>query len=145
MAFLSKKGFNPQNQVNRKQVWEAQQQSKLEKEQIRQCEEQLKREREDEELCAARHNGDGSQAQLRFMYDAPPGLKKDQETQYEEEKKNQTDQSTVKDLSQVQPGDDTAAAAFRQMLAASSTTADPADPNSVQNGSEGENSEEQQL
>lgn len=148
MAFLSKKGFNPQNQVNRKQVWEAQQQSKLDKERIRQREEQLRREREDEELCAARHNGDGSQAQLRFMYDAPPGLKKvvDASNHHdEEEKKVKTDKSTVKDLSQVQPGDDAAAAAFRRMLAASSTSRNPADPISEQSGCQGDDSEEQPL
>lgn len=146
MAFLSKKGFNPQNQVNRKQVWEAQQQSNLDKERIRQREEQLRREREDEELCAARHNGDGSQAQLRFMYDAPPGLKKDNESSNQpiEEEKVQTVKAPVKDLSQVQPGDDAAAAAFRRMLAASTTSTD-ADPNSEQNGTQGEESDEQQL
>lgn len=147
MAFLSKKGFNPQNQVNRKQVWEAQQQSKLDKERIRQREEQLRREREDEELCAARHNGDASQAQLRFMYDAPPGLKKGDETSKNpdnEELKVETQKSTIEDLSQVRAGDDAAAAAFRRMLASSSASEGPSDPN-LQNGSQGEDSEEQHL
>lgn len=119
LAFLSKKGFNPQNQTNRKQVWEAQQHSKLEKERTRRREEQLRREREDEELCAARHNGDGSQAQLRFMYDAPPGLKKED---------GKTDEAVIEksnenksDITQIQPGDDAAAAAFRRMLAVTSS------------------------
>ena len=117
MAFLSKKGFNPQNQSNRKQVWEAQQDSKLEKERIRKREEQLRREREDEELCAARHNGDGSQAQLRFMYDAPPGLNK-KETDDKEESVSKSSESE-RDITKIQPGDDDAAAEFRRMLAAS--------------------------
>jgi CBF1 interacting corepressor len=117
MAFLSKKGFNPQNQSNRKQVWEAQQDSKLEKERMRRREEQLRREREDEELCAARHNGDASQAQLRFMYDAPPGLDK-KETENEETSVSKSSESE-KDITQIQPGDDDAAAEFRRMLAAS--------------------------
>ena len=115
MAFLSKKGFNPQNQSNRKQVWEAQQDSKLEKERIRKREEQLRREREDEELCAARHNGDGSQAQLRFMYDAPPGLNK-KETDDKEASVSKSSESE-RDITKIQPGDD--AAEFRRMLAAS--------------------------
>ena len=114
MAFLSKKGFNPHNQVNRKNVWEAQQASKQEKERIRQRQEQLRREREDEELCAARHGGDGSQAQLRFMYDAPPGMA-DKKTEGEAKP---TESSS--DVTQIQPGDDAAAAAFRRMLAKAS-------------------------
>jgi CBF1 interacting corepressor len=116
LAFLSKKGFNPQNQSNRKQVWEAQQDSKLEKERIRRREEQLRREREDEELCAARHNGDASQAQLRFMYDAPPGLTKNDTG---EKSASGSSSASAKDITQVQPGDDAAAAEFRRMLAAS--------------------------
>eukprot|EP00536_Pseudo-nitzschia_multiseries_P002073 jgi/Psemu1/322386/estExt_fgenesh1_pg.C_270046 len=73
MAFLSKKGFNPHNNANRKQVWEAQQNSKLEAERIRKRREQLKREQEDEELELAKRGAiGGSLAQLRFMYDAPP-------------------------------------------------------------------------
>ncbi len=141
MAFLSKKGFNPQNQVNRKQVWEAQQHSKLEKDRIRQREEQLRREREDEELCAARHNGDGSQAQLRFMYDAPPGLKN------EEQKKlrGNLDDSNSRDLTQAQPGDDAAAAAFRQMLAAASSSAKHADDTTTGSENKGDENGEIEL
>lgn len=126
LAFLSKKGFNPHNQVNRKQVFEAQQHNKLEQERIRKREEQLRREREDEELCAARH-GDGSQAQLRFMYDAPPGLKKDdqQQQQAAANAARKPTSEAVKDVTQIQPSDDAAAAAFRRMLAA--TTQPPPD------------------
>lgn len=124
MAFLSKKGFNPQNQVNRKQVWEARQHSKLEEERIRKREDQLRKEREDEEICASRHKGDSSQAQLRFMYDAPPGMKQSKESHGGE---NDTDskqrktlgQATAQDLTKIQSTDDAAAAAFRRMLAAS--------------------------
>lgn len=114
LKFLSKKGFNPQNQSNRKQVWEAQQASKQEQERIRRREEQLKRERDDEEICRANHNGDGSQAQLRFMYDAPPGMKK-----RKEEVKDKALHKTTNDVTQIQPGDDPAAAVFRRLLASS--------------------------
>jgi hypothetical protein len=117
LAFLSKKGFNPQNQVNRKHVWEAQQASKQEQERIRQRQTQLRQEREDEELCAARHGGDGSQAQLRFMYDEPPGLSNKEEG----EEGNHETSASSNVVTQVQPGDDAAAAAFRRMLAQAST------------------------
>jgi hypothetical protein len=75
MAFLSKKGFNPHNNVNRKVVWEAQDNEKREKDRIRQRQAQLKKEEEDEDLeRVMKGEIGGSQAQLRFMYDAPPGL-----------------------------------------------------------------------
>jgi CBF1 interacting corepressor len=118
LKFLSKKGFNPQNQVNRKQVWEAQQHSKLEEERVRRRQDELKREREDEEFCVIQH-GDGSQAQLRFMYNAPPGTEKAGEF---EEKAADHSNATSDDVTQIQPGDDAAAAAFRRMLASSATT-----------------------
>jgi len=129
MAFLSKKGFNPQNQSNRKQVWEAQQASKQEKERLRKRQEQLKREQEEEELQrVTRGDIGGSQAQLRFMYDAPPGMnqKKDEDgnNDSDHDKKpaatlNGGAPSSLEQLTQVKAGDDAAAAAFRRMLAAS--------------------------
>ena len=127
MAFLSKKGFNPQNNANRKQVWEAQQHSKLEKERLRKRQEQLQREKEDAELeLATRGEIGGSQAQLRFMYDAPPGLqKKNDDTgdgKMNPNKHNRGDDDTPNDLSKVKPGDDAAAIAFRQMLASAAAS-----------------------
>ena len=75
MAFLSKKGFNPHNNTNRKQVWEAEYNSNREKERIVQRQKQLKKEQEDEDLeVVMKGKIGGSQAQLRFMYDAPPGM-----------------------------------------------------------------------
>jgi CBF1 interacting corepressor len=119
LAFLSKKGFNPQNNVNRKQVWERQQASKQEEERIRKREAQLKRERDDEDLARAREGErGGSQAQLRFMYDAPPGLHKEKNNQQEQEQAKPAPSGV--DMTQIQPGDDAAAAAFRMMLAAQS-------------------------
>lgn len=118
LKFLSKKGFNPQNQTNRKQVWEAQQHSKLEEERVKRRQDELKREREDEEFCRIQH-GDVSQAQLRFMYSAPPGLEhpKDKDENAAEPRNDLSN-----DVTQTQPGDDAAAAAFRRMLASSVTT-----------------------
>lgn len=133
MAFLSKKGFNPHNNVNRKLVWEAQQHSKLEKERLRRRQEQLKREQEDKELeLATRGEIGGSQAQLRFMYDAPPGMEKDTKNHNDNRdagsnnnitgKSNSNDD--INDLARVKPGDDAAAVAFRQMLAATTSNGD---------------------
>ncbi len=128
MAFLSKKGFNPQNNANRKQVWEAQQNSKLESERLRKRQEQLQREKEDAELeLATRGEIGGSQAQLRFMYDAPPGLEKKSGDDPAEGTANShrgraSNTTTADDLSRVKPGDDAAAVAFRQMLAAAAAS-----------------------
>jgi CBF1 interacting corepressor len=123
MAFLSKKGFNPTNNVNRKQVWEAQQSKKLDDERIRKRQAQLRKEREDQELHAVRHGGDGSQAQLRFMYDAPPGLEPTSTMANNDDDEDDDERPrTEKDVTQIQPGDDAAAAAFRRMLAASAST-----------------------
>ena len=87
LKFLSKKGFNPQNNSNRKRVWEAQQHSKQEKERLRQRQEQLNREQEEQELeRVTRGEIGGSQAQLRFMYDAPPGMNPDKNSERMEDK-----------------------------------------------------------
>mmetsp|Transcript_4585 Transcript_4585/g.11799 ORF Transcript_4585/g.11799 Transcript_4585/m.11799 type:complete len:489 (+) Transcript_4585:130-1596(+) len=133
MAFLSKKGFNPQNNTNRKQVWEAQQRSIREKERLRKRQAQLKREQEDEELELASKGVMGaSQAQLRFMYDAPPGMEKRNENAHLDENgngKNANDVNNAKfdsendlnNIALVKPGDDAAAVAFRQMFAAAAS------------------------
>jgi CBF1 interacting corepressor len=122
LKFLSKKGFNPQNQVNQKNVWEREHASKNEQDRVRQREGQLRRERDDEELARAREGErGGSQAQLRFMYDAPPGLTQEQREQQEQTNNEDTKPSaSARSLTQIQPGDDAAAAAFRRMLAAQS-------------------------
>jgi CBF1 interacting corepressor len=133
MAFLSKKGFNPQNNSNRKRVWEAQQHSKQEKERLRQRQEQLTREQEEQELeRVTKGEIGGSQAQLRFMYDAPPGLnnkekanERAEEKEARESKKSggvaplSSETTSMDHLTQIKPGDDEAAIAFRRMLAAS--------------------------
>ena len=132
LAFLSKKGFNPQNNDNRKRVWEAQQASKNELERARKREAELKRERENEELEESiKGKIGGQQAQLRFMYDAPPGMAKTDDptdATIKEDKKPSARDATTNDgpassslsrLAQASAGDDAAAAAFRQMLAAS--------------------------
>jgi CBF1 interacting corepressor len=120
LNFLSKKSFNPTNQTNRKQVYEAQQSSKIEQERIRKRAEQLRRERDDEELATARKGATaGKQAQLAFMYDAPPGTTKEEEEGFQNQHpKPAATAATTLDVTQVQAGDDAAAAAFRQLLAA---------------------------
>jgi CBF1 interacting corepressor len=122
LKFLSKKSFNPQNQVNQKSVWEREHASKNEQERARKRDEQLRREREDEELARAREGErGGSQAQLRFMYDAPPGLTKQQKEQQEQTNNDAAKPpASARSLTQIQPGDDAAAAAFRRMLAGQS-------------------------
>ena len=70
LKFLSKKGFNPQNRVNRTKVWQREQENKQEQTRIKKREEELEREREDEELAIAR----GDTPRLRFMYEQPPGM-----------------------------------------------------------------------
>ena len=77
LKFLSKKGFNPQNLSNQKRVWEREQQEKQEARRIKERANQLEREREEEELAKAR----GDQPRLGFLYDAPPGLEKDNKQQ----------------------------------------------------------------
>eukprot|EP00980_Cylindrotheca_fusiformis_P028167 scaffold22583_cov106-Cylindrotheca_fusiformis.AAC.38 len=135
LKFLSKKGFNPQNQTNRKQVWEAQQSSKLEEERLRRRQDELRREREDEEFCRIQH-GDGSQAQLRFMYNAPPGLEKAKDG---DGNTSEPVKDAPKDVTQVQEGDDAAAAAFRRMLASSAAV----QQTSQMNEEEGDESQQQ--
>ena len=120
LKFLSKKGFNPQNMSNQKRVWEARQEEKLEAKRLKERQDQLKRERDDEELAQAR----GESMQLKFMYQAPPGMTAGTT--------NNTSNNAGGDaaaaatapavatisLTEIQPGDDPAAAAFRRMLSA---------------------------
>lgn len=125
LAFLSKKGFNPANKSNQKSVWEARQQKVLDEEKAKDRADQLRRERDDEELARARGGTTGAAAAtLKFMYAPPPGL----EGSSEPTKRHSSD------LTQRQPGDDDAAAAFREMLAAATagTADDIQDPGSCE-------------
>jgi len=143
LAFLSKKNFNPQNNTNRKAVWEAEEQKKSERKRAVERQEQLKRERDDEELARARDGSrGGNQAALRFMYSAPPGLppasgEKSTVIECEGEKKGQSSSSAAsQDVTQRQPGDDDAAAAFRAMFAkqSSGNTGDGGEAHDTENG-----------
>jgi len=108
LAFLSKKRFNPSNFSNQRQVWEAKQKASLEEQKQKEREEQLKREREDEELARSLGGKVGGDAhQLKFMYDAPPGLAK-QAAKSEDNNHNE--------FTDFDPGDDEAAAEFRRMI-----------------------------
>lgn len=119
LKFLSKKGFNPQNRVNRTKVWQREQENKQEQIRIKKREEELEREREDEELAIAR----GDTPRLRFMYEQPPGM-------VAPAAEKALTKSQPNDLTQRQPGDDDAAAAFRRMFApeAAQSTIDESDP-----------------
>lgn len=122
MKFLSKKGFNPQNMHNQKRVWEARESKKQEEQKIRERADQLKRERDDEELSKAR----GEPIQLKFMYKPPPGLEAAGarvECNPEEVVSSPSiaPADTTNDITQIQAGDDPAAAAFRKMLAAAAS------------------------
>jgi CBF1 interacting corepressor len=123
LKFLSKKSFNPQNLTNQKRVWERQERTKQEEKRVQQRARQLQRERDDEELAKSR----GDQPKLAFLYKPPPGL---------EGKANPNQRGPAVDLKETpaahtetgrndfverQPGDNDAAAAFRQMLATAAT------------------------
>lgn len=129
LKFLSKKGFNPQNMTNQKRVYEARQSKKQEDQKLRDRNEQLKREREDEELARAR----GDHVRLNFVYEPPPGMEAAAakgDSAVAEDVKSMPDTKPVgssvsgsskeHDITEIQPGDDPAAIAFRKMLAAAS-------------------------
>ena len=147
LAFLSKKFFNPANLNNQRRVWEAEQRAEKEAKAAKERAEQLKRERDDEELAKARGGKTGrDRAALSFMYAVPPGMA-------DEKKKGGADEdafglhgsesddrkpaaganaSASGEITQRQPGDDDAAAAFRAMLAGHQRPADAADPDASQ-------------
>ena len=136
LKFLSKKSFNPQNLVNQKSVWEAEQESKREEARQRERDRQLTIERDHEQLARSRDGASGGQkASLSFMYDAPPGLddKKgmneyDAEFEFESSRSGTGTGTGAKEVDPLlferKTGDDDAAAAFRQMLAGASSQID---------------------
>jgi len=115
LKFLSKKSFNPQNKAQRERVYLAREEEKQEARRIKERQEQLQRERDDEELSKAR----GDAPKLNFMYKPPPGLEAPAEQRNKESKESRVaqKQSSADSLTERRPGDDDAAAAFRQMLA----------------------------
>ncbi|KAL3823365.1 hypothetical protein ACHAXA_008860, partial [Cyclostephanos tholiformis] len=145
LAFLTKKSFNPANWSNQKQVWEARQKEGIEKRRIAERDAQLRREREEEDLARAvgGEEGGGRKA-LSFMYDASrvPGLEKrkgggdggddggggngegwrHRDARGGERRLDGGEGTSL--VYERQPGDDDAAAAFREMLARGTTTAD---------------------
>ena len=136
LAFLSKKYFNPANFSNQKKVWEAEQRAEKDAKSAKERAEQLKRERDDEELAKARGGkAGGDRAALSFMYAVPPGMA-------DERKKDDSEdafglQGSAGDTScitQRQPGDDDAAAAFRSMLAGHQRSGGDGDQDMSQTG-----------
>lgn len=158
LAFLSKKFFNPANLNNQRRVWEAEQRAEKEAKAAKERAEQLKRERDDEELAKARGGKTGGdRAVLSFMYAVPPGMadeKKrggngdDDEDAFGLHVSESDDRkpaaaaaaaaaaganaSASGDITQRQPGDDDAAAAFRAMLAGHQRSAGDADHDASQ-------------
>jgi CBF1 interacting corepressor len=129
LKFLSKKGFNPQNFSNQKNVWEREQEKRQETKRLKDREAQLQRERDEEELARAR----GEIPKVGFLYDVPPGMSRREK--YQQAHDNDDDQkpaavdqhdSSKHDNNVTmdrQPGDDDAAAAFRLLLASSNAGA----------------------
>ena len=145
LKFLSKKSFNPQNLTNQKSVWHAEQESTRLLHKQQQRERQLIIERDHEDLAKIRDGEKGGKmASMRFMYDAPPGFKKDGKRasgdDYDDggvdgdgdggggdyqglgsgshqRMKKVDEKQPGEDLFQRKSGDDDAAAAFRLMLA----------------------------
>ena len=144
LAFLSKKFFNPANLNNQRRVWEAEQRAEKEAKAAKERAEQLKRERDDEELAKARGGKTGGdRAALSFMYAVPPGMADEKKrgghgdgdedafglSGSEDDRKPAAAAAGVianasGDITQRQPGDDDAAAAFRAMLQRPSDDAD---------------------
>ena len=147
LAFLTKKSFNPANWTNQKQVWEARQKETIEKRRLAERDAQLKREREEEELARAIGGEEGgARKALSFMYDGGkvPGLERDRGAGGNDDRgegfeggegegwrnrgkdnEDETEKKMVEieqqSLYERQPGDDDAAAAFREMLARGTT------------------------
>ena len=115
LKFLSKKGFNPQNQSNQKRVWEREQLAKQEETRARERLAQLKREQDDEELALAR--GD---VKVNFLYQAPPGMEpteRKNQAEFDDDDGCKISRNDAIFSTHRQPGDDDAAAAFRAFLA----------------------------
>ncbi|KAL7440361.1 hypothetical protein ACHAXH_008078 [Discostella pseudostelligera] len=145
LAFLTKKSFNPANWSNQKQVWEARQKDDIEKRRLAERESQLRREREEEDLArvVGGEEAHGRKA-LSFMYEAGkvPGLDRKVDNgaaaagagsgggDADDFGGGSGGHGTTIDangnapsLFERQPGDDDAAAAFREMLARGSMVA----------------------
>eukprot|EP00550_Attheya_septentrionalis_P007609 CAMPEP_0198297632 /NCGR_PEP_ID=MMETSP1449-20131203/37559_1 /TAXON_ID=420275 /ORGANISM="Attheya septentrionalis, Strain CCMP2084" /LENGTH=378 /DNA_ID=CAMNT_0043998635 /DNA_START=155 /DNA_END=1291 /DNA_ORIENTATION=+ len=136
LKFLSKKSFNPQNNVNRKAVWEAHQRTGAEEKRIKEREDQLRRERDDEELALSRGGAEAAhRTTLTFMYKAPPGLATESSTETNNPttdispEPNATETGETTDLTRPQSGDDAAARAFRAMLMGGATEDTATNPN----------------
>ena len=153
LAFLSKKFFNPANLNNQRRVWEAEQRAEKEAKAAKERAEQLKRERDDEELAKARGGKTGGdRAALSFMYAVPPGMADEKKRGGHgdgdedafglpgsgDDRKPAAaaaagaNASASGDITQRQPGDDDAAAAFRAMLAGHQRPSDDADHDASQ-------------
>ena len=125
LTFLSKKGFNPANIQNQKNVWEARQRVKRAQEESEKRTLQLKQEREEDELAKSRFGNNQlshKHSTLKFMYNAPPGLEKKNNVNNKVQL-DSVDDGSKNDSSfqseaafEPQPGDDEAAAQFRLLL-----------------------------
>jgi CBF1 interacting corepressor len=128
LAFLTKKQFNPSNIANQKRVWEAEEKAKQLETKAKEREKQLRMERDHEEMLrSTRGKVVSDKASLRFMYEPPVSRKEeasgkdkfDAPTDSKAYWKGSSISADSSSIFQPHEGDDDAAAAFRQMLAAS--------------------------
>lgn len=120
LAFLTKKQFNPSNISNQKRVWEAEQKAQQQEAKAKEREKQLRMERDHEEMLRSTQGKMVSdKASLRFMYE-PPVSKKEEASGVRDSRifvKDSSHDTDIPSIFQRQDGDDEAAAAFRRMLA----------------------------
>lgn len=114
LKFLSKKGFNPTNHSNQKKVWEREQEDKNQTQRIVERQKQLQREKDDEDLAISR----GDIPRVQFLYNDPT---QHQQKHQRQNMKHQSESepvggNNIPSIVHRQPGDDDAAAVFRQMM-----------------------------
>ena len=124
IKFLTKKSFNPTNITNQKVVWEREQQQQHRLQQIQERNKVLQQEKDNEQIQLSR----GGSTKVNFLYEPPPGLTTTSTTSSTTGTSSTPVFATTATAStgmlsiERQPGDDDAAAAFRQLLHAATNT-----------------------
>ena len=124
IKFLTKKSFNPTNITNQKVVWEREQQQQHRLQQIQERNKVLQQEKDNEQIQLSR----GGSTKVNFLYEPPPGLTTTSTTSSTTGTSSTPVFATTATAStgmlsiERQPGDDDAAAAFRQLLHTATNT-----------------------